>query len=333
MGTEQETEGLNDQIDADAIFREVYEASLKGTHPDYSKIDKKPEETPAEPEAQSEEQQETVEQEAPAAQTEAATTGTVPESPEELRARLATLEKEVNERAREAAEWKQKYKSDEGRVAAFQRRAQELERALREKPREQPKPATESKLKVEESEEWRTLQESDPVLARLLKNSVEEAVRQAEEKARLAAEAATKPLYEERESEYERRERDELYKLVPNLDEVKSSPLYAEWFESQDDGIKNLGYSARGVYRIMQLYDADMRARFAALEAAEQAAKPAETGNKPITAAPQVTAIQKERERKVQSQGVGGKVTATPNELSDEEIFARAYNANLAKRY
>ena len=74
-----------------------------------------------------------------------------------------------------------------------------------------------------------------------MKISIEEAARQAREEALGAVEAATKPLYIERETEYECREREELYRLVPNLDEVKASPVYEEWFLSQPDDIKNLG--------------------------------------------------------------------------------------------
>lgn len=323
MGTEQENQGLSEQFDENEIFKQAFESSLKGAVQEEKKVEVQPEEPPVE-------EVEQTEVAATDNAAEQAASEAAQDPVDDLKARLAALEKERDERAKEAAEWKQKYKSDEGRVAAFQRRAQELERQLRT-PKQDTKPAEPTKLKVEESEEWRNLQEIDPAMARLLKNSVEEAVRQAEEKARLAAEAATKPLYEERETEYERRERDELYRLVPNLDAVKSSETYAQWFNDQDESVKNLGYSAKGVYRIMQLYEADMRAIYGApeQEAKTEAEKPVD--NKP-QAAPQVAAIQKERERKVQAQGVAAKTVATPTELSDEEIFKRAYNSNLAKR-
>jgi hypothetical protein len=291
MGTEQENQGLSEQFDENEIFKKAFESSLKGAVQEEKKVEVQPEEPPVE-------EVEQTEVAATDNAAEQAASEAAQDPVDDLKARLAALEKERDERAKEAAEWKQKYKSDEGRVAAFQRRAQELERQLRT-PKQDTKPAEPTKLKVEESEEWRNLQEIDPAMARLLKNSVEEAVRQAEEKARLAAEAATKPLYEERETEYE--------------------------------SVKNLGYSAKGVYRIMQLYEADMRAIYGApeQEAKTEAEKPAD--NKP-QAAPQVAAIQKERERKVQAQGVAAKTVATPTELSDEEIFKRAYNSNLAKR-
>lgn len=329
MGTEQENEGLNDEFDADAIFKAVYEASLKGTQPDFGKIEKQPEEspvaeTPAEPQK---------EEEPPVAATEAAKEpekDPLADLPEDVRNRILALEKAAEERAREAAEWKQKYKSDEGRVAAFQRRAQELERKLQEKPKQQEQAKPESiKLKVEESEEWRALSESDPVLAKLWKNSLEEVARQAKEQAVSEARAAIKPLYEERELEYHSREEQKLRQMVPNLDEVVQSDVYADWYSRQPKSIQDMANSsADEAFRVLKMYAMDMQERYGA---------PVETQPAPVqptaAATPATTAkIQQERERKLQSQGVGGKVTATPNELSDEEIFKRAYNSNLSKR-
>lgn len=330
MGTEQENEGLS-EAETNKLFKSIYGSLLEGKDPEVGE-QPKPEETPA-PQVEA---TETVETEFAATQeqTEVAaenngqeTSEAEPQEQDNLPEAIKNRLKELEEVARERDQLRHRLKSDEGRVAAFQRKASELERLLREKTAKQETVQSNAKLKVEESEEWRTLQESDPVLARLLKNSVEEAVRQAEEKARLAAEAATKPLYEERETEYERREREKLYQLVPNLDEVRSSPTYAQWFDVQDDAIKNLGYSAEGVYRIMQLYDADMRAQLAALEA--KAGKPAP---QPQVPNPKATAIEEERKRRAQAQGVASKTQAAPVELDDEAYYKKVFSQHINKR-
>lgn len=332
MGTEQETEGLS-EAEANKLFKNVFGSFVNSKDP---VIESNEQPTP--------ESAPVVTNEAEATETEAASTDAAQESetpetqqettdpyeslPETIRNRI----KELEDAAKERDLLRHRLKSDEGRVAAHQRKANELERLLREKTAKAQETTTQ-KLKVEESEEWRTLSESDPVLARLIKTTMEESVRQAKEEARVAAEAATKPLYEERETEYERREREELYKLVPNLDEVKSSPLYAEWFETQDESVKNLGYSARGVYRIMQLYDADMRARFGAGEQASQ--EPAKvTDNKPAPAAPnqKVAAIEEERKRRAQTQGVASKTQSAPVELNDEDYYKKVFNQHINKR-
>lgn len=316
MGTEQETQGLS-EAEANKLFKNIYGSLLDGKDPEMP--EQPPESTPAP--ASSSEPTAVQEEEAPPET--APNTEDQPDELESVPEAIRNRIKELEEAARERDHLRHRLKSDEGRVAAHQRKANELERLLREKTAKQEAP--DKKLKVEESEEWRTLQESDPVLARLLKTSVEDAVRQAREEARLAAEAATKPLYDERESEYERRERSELYQLVPNLDEVKASPLYAEWFEAQDESVKNLGYSARGVYRIMQLYDTDMRQRFGATEAAVES-KPQVAPNQ------KVAAIETERARRAQAQGVASKTQAAPQELSDEDYYKRVFDQHINKR-
>src|SRR5574343_1405760 len=141
MGTEQENQGLSEQFDENEIFKQAFESSLKGAVQAEKKVEVQPEEPPVE-------EVEQTEVAATDNAAEQAASEAAQDPVDDLKARLAALEKERDERAREAAEWKQKYKSDEGRVAAFQRRAQELERQLRT-PKQDTKPAEPTKLKVE----------------------------------------------------------------------------------------------------------------------------------------------------------------------------------------
>jgi len=254
--------------------------------------------------------------------------------PENVRNIILQKEKELETARRAELEWKQKYKSDEGRIAALQRQKQEYERALRE--RQQPQQQTEqkqteSKLKVEETEEWKVLQESDPALAKLFKQFAEETTRQAEERAEARTRAATEPLYREREVSVQEQKRVRLTQLVPDLPKIVEDDNYFNWFQYQPPAIQQMADgSADEIAYVIGLFAKDRPDLFAPPQDSQKTTQ--ETVKQPPTPAPNVDKLTQERQRKVQVQGVTGKVTPTPTEMSEDDMFKLAFKNNLVKR-
>jgi len=251
--------------------------------------------------------------------------------PENIRNIILQKEKEIEAARRAELEWKQKYKSDEGRIAALQRQKQEYERVLRERNQTAPQPAgQERKSKVEETEEWKVLQESDPALAKLFKMSLEESTRQAEERAEARAKAALEPLYKEREFSFQEQKRARLNQWVPDLPQIVQDPNYAEWFEAQPEGVQRMADgSAEEIATVIRLFATDRPDLFAPPQQTQQ--QQTET-KRPATSAQNVDKLTQERQRKVQVQGVTGKVTPTPAEMSEDDMFKLAFKNNLVKR-
>lgn len=331
-GTEQNQNGLTD--DNDDLFELAFQSTLN----------RKPVEI-------KETKEETVESEGNAAdenETTAATTATeegnsdtgneagnndpLADLPENVRNIILQKEKELEAARRAELEWKQKYKSDEGRIAALQRQKQEYERALRERtqPTQTEQKQTETKLKVEETEEWKVLQEADPALAKLFKMHLEETTRQAEERAEARAKAAVEPLYREREVSVQEQKRVRLNQLVPDLPQIVQDPNYAEWFEAQPEGLQRMAEgSAEEIATVIRLFATDRPDLFAPPQHSQQS----QTETKqPVTSATNVDKLTQERQRKVQVQGVTGKVTPTPTEMSEDDMFKLAFKNNLVKR-
>lgn len=248
--------------------------------------------------------------------------------PENVRDIILQKEKEIEAARKAELEWKQKYKSDEGRIAALQRQKQEYERALRERTQTTQ---TETKLKVEETEEWKVLQEADPALAKLFKQFAEETTRQAEERAEARTRAATEPLYREREVSVQEQKRVRLNQLVPDLPQIVQDQNYAEWFEAQPEGVQRMADgTVEEIATVIRLFATDRPDLFAPPHHSQQS----QTETKqPATSAPvNVDKLTQERQRKVQVQGVTGKVTPTPTEMSEDDMFKLAFKNNLVKR-
>lgn len=327
-GTEQNQNGLTD--DNEDLFELAFQSTLN----------RKPVEI-------KETKEETVESEGNAAdenETTAATTATeegnsdtgneagnndpLADLPENVRNIILQKEKELEAARRAELEWKQKYKSDEGRIAALQRQKQEYERALRERTQTTQ---TETKLKVEETEEWKVLQEADPALAKLFKQFAEETTRQAEERAEARTRAATEPLYREREVSVQEQKRVRLAQLVPDLPQIVEDDNYFNWFQYQPPAIQQMADgSADEIAYVIGLFAKDRPDLFAPPQDSQKTTQ--ETVKQPPTPAPNVDKLTQERQRKVQVQGVTGKVTPTPTEMSEDDMFKLAFKNNLVKR-
>lgn len=332
-GTEQNQNGLTD--DNEDLFELAFQSTLN----------RKPVEI-------EETKEETVESEGNAAdenETTAATTATeegnsdtgneagnndpLADLPENVRNIILQKEKELEAARRAELEWKQKYKSDEGRIAALQRQKQEYERALRERtqPTQTEQKQTETKLKVEETEEWKVLQEADPALAKLFKQFAEETTRQAEERAEARTRAATEPLYREREVSVQEQKRVRLAQLVPDLPKIVEDGNYFNWFQYQPPAIQQMADgSADEIAYVIGLFAKDRPDLFAPPQDSQKTTQ--ETVKQPPTPAPNVDKLTQERQRKVQVQGVTGKVTPTPTEMSEDDMFKLAFKNNLVKR-
>jgi len=328
-GTESNQNGQTDTENLDELFDSVYNSAIKGQVVDTKEVEKAPEEAPP---AELQETQVVVSEEDKAAETTAANTGTeendpLRDLPESVRAFLEQKVREAEEAKQREAEWRQRYKSDEGRQAALQRKAQELERLLRDKA-QQPTPAQSTKLKVEETEEWKALSESDPVLAKVLRGIAEDASRQAEERTEARVKAATEPLYQERESTRVAFEQQRLLQMVPDLPVIVKDPNYHEWFERQPDSVKQLAASgfADDAFVAIKLFAMDRPDLFPAPQQ-PQAATPQQT-----PAPQQVDKLTQERQRKAQSQGVQSKIVTPPAELDEDALFKREYQKLLRQK-
>ena len=325
MGTEQENTGLSEteltEAEEKALYASAFNAISKGVPMEIEEEQKTPESTPEPQETQPEPENTAA---SPAAN----------ETPKEESAPQPVLPEDIHKRLKELEEERDRLKherdSAKGRAIAFQNKS---EQALQELQRQRAAQQTASqpsaqKSKIKDSEEWKLLQENDPVTARLLENFREETLRQAEEIARSNVKTAIEPFEQTFNRQESQKAQEELYKLVPNLDEVKESEPYKEWWFAQDESVHNLGFNPKGVYRIMQLYAADMNSTHGAKK--EEPAPVANTPA-PVVIPAVVNDIQKERERKLQGQGVTSKTTAPPTELSDEALFNKAYKDNLRR--
>lgn len=326
LGTEQEQNSLSGQdADIDALFDSVYNSTVSGKVVNIDEQEK-PEETPDESAEQTETVAEDTNTAAPAAEA-SDTEDPLKDLPESVRNYLKQKEQEAEEARKREAEWRQRYKSDEGRQAALQRKTQELERLLREKT-QQVTPAQNSKLKIEETEEWKALSDSDPVLAKVLRGIAEESTRQAEEKAEARIKAATEPLYQEREQSYAEREAQRLQQMVPDLPLIVKDTNYHDWFDRQPESVRRMAesVSADDNFTVIKLFAMDRPDLFPAPQQTTTAVGAS------VTPAPQVDKLNQERQRKAQSQGVQTKIVAPPTELDEKALFEQYYKKTLNKR-
>ena len=88
--------------------------------------------------------------------------------------------------------------------------------------------------------------------------------------------------------------------------------------------------SAEEIATVIRLFATDRPDLFAPPHHSQQS----QTETKqPATSAPvNVDKLTQERQRKVQVQGVTGKVTPTPTEMSEDDMFKLAFKNNLVKR-
>lgn len=326
FGTEQEDNGLTDESELNALFATAFGSAVKR-----EEVEIKPEETPVETTDQA-----PVAVEDNTAEVTQTTTedqdDPLKDLPESVREFIKKKEQEAEEARRKEAEWRQKFKSDEGRQAALQRKTQELERMLREKSSTAQTAPT--KLKTEESEEWKVLSENDPAMARLLKNLYEDATRQAEERAQAAIKPLVEPIERFQQESVQEREYHRLLQMVPDLNQITHDPNYGEWFYKQPESIQRMagGGSAEDQAYVIQLFSLARPDLFAPPQQNQEQAKTEAMktqSTQSVTSAPNVEKLAQDRAKKVQNQGVISKVVATPTEPSEDDLFKNAFKSAL----
>jgi len=125
-------------------------------------------------------------------------------------------------------------RSDNGRVAAFQRQARELKQALAQLKEQKNKPPGDGPPAADAApqtpEEWNSVIEADPVLAKavqaLLKSEVEAAKATVRGEFQEKLKGAVEPIYTDRVQQGRAEEQSKLLQLVPNAYEVIQSQPY-----------------------------------------------------------------------------------------------------------
>lgn len=330
MGTEQEQNGLMTEQEADAFFKDVFGDLVGGKHT--TAFEKEPDgKTPVQQEEKQEVNQEVETTETTDTTTAAAVDGVGTEVQEQQQDNSDPL-KDLPEEAKkifaqlvkDRDTWRQKYKSDEGRWLTFKTRADQLETKVKELSTAS---TTTANYKFKSTDEWKQLAENDPALAKLIENAVHEGRIEAEQ--RVAAEL--QPLKNQQIVREQNDERAELLRMVPNLDEVLASDTYKDWFESQPANVTSIGTSAIGAYRLLQMYDVDMKAKY------PQTQKENKSTDTQVVVDPKVAQqankVQEARNQRVQVTNVKNVAASPPSqEVSDMEYYKKVYNSFLHKR-
>jgi hypothetical protein len=243
--------------------------------------------------------------------------GTPPASPTE------TAEERVKRLEQERAQLEHRLKSDAGRVAALQRKVDDLLRARAESPPESKPAAKEpSVAKTKFDEKLAKARELDPDLADLMEALREDAIEKANSLVTDKVSQTEQILRQREEQEVFHREKARLLEMVPEADEVFKNPAWRQWKESQPPAILALASSlnADEMYLAMQKFASDMQRDYPELY-------PAPTQGKTPPAQPDPTAnkVAADRTRKLASSAPAPSGTAAKQGKSgpqtDEELF------------
>ena len=206
----------------------------------------------------------------------------------------------INKLEQEKAQFEHRFKSDLGRVAALQRKVDELSRALAapQKAHEAAPAATSPNVaKSKFDEKIARVKELDPELADVLLALKEEALESSRKELTDKVSQTEQLFRQKEEQEMWHREKARLLELVPQADQVFSNPLWREWKESQSPGVFALASSmnADEMYLAMQKFAADTARMYP--ELAQPVVTPAETPAVP--ASPAVNKLLDDRARKL----------------------------------
>lgn len=252
---------------------------------------------------------------------------------------LASLDPKIRERVIQELEQKQKLehriKSDEGRIAAFQRRYEEQRKlAVQQEefikklqsstalPQGQspaaPKQQSPS-LTIDDDPDLKQIAETDEQLARTMLRR-EQQLRQELDQLRNMVDERLSPLQQRFEEVQTNAELDKLLQRVPNAIEVFNSREWDEWVSLKSERVKALALSdkADDALEALRLYAADMQAWYGNPQQPAQQQQPAPQVD------PRAGKVQQERERKLQAQPVGSAAVRPPQKAEPtlEEIMA-----------
>lgn len=221
-----------------------------------------------------------------------------------------------------------RYRSDDGRVSAFQRKVRELESKLAaldppstSKPAPPPASSVLDPSEVEAAKELEALKRVDPALYKIL--VARDAAHKKEIEALKAAVSTELAPVRQTVTTIERdREKARLRELVPNIEEVIASDEFLAYQDTAPAIVKQWlkSKSADDVVEAMKAYAIHLQTsgRYTPAPAAPTANAPA------ATASP----VASERERKLATSVNVNKAPAAPvrKELTDQELFDQVYN-------
>lgn len=241
---------------------------------------------------------------------------TPPASPEE------TPEDRIKRLEQERAQYEHRVRSDAGRVAALQRKVDELLRA-QATPVAKKEPAPEpSVAKTKFDERIAKVRELDPELADVLEALREDVTEKSNALVTDKVSQTEELLRQREEQEVFAREKARLLEMVPQADDVFRNPLWRQWKERQPSAIHALASSmdADEMYLAMQKFAADMQREYP-----EQYPTPATAGATPATVSPEAAKVTNDRARKLaasapSSSGVAAK-QGKNGPQTQEELF------------
>jgi hypothetical protein len=245
--------------------------------------------------------------------------GTVPasqtppaESPED---RIKRLEQE-------RAQFEHRVRSDAGRVAALQRKVDDLLRAQAPPPTKQPavqEPSVATKTKYDELRA--KAKELDPDLVDLLDAYRDDVTEKASALVTNKVSQTEEFLRQREEQETFNREKARLLALVPEADEVFRNPAWRQWKDSQPPEVYALANSLNAdvMYLAMQKFAADMQRDYPDLY-------PQQPQGVGTSASPAASKVATDRARKLASSapaptGIAAK-QGKAGPQTDEELFA-----------
>jgi hypothetical protein len=161
------------------------------------------------------------------------------------------VKENLSKELQEKLYYQQKYKSDFGRQSALQRKLFETRKemeALRAQIAKPQDPALAAAAKQDEAkalELWEQLKQADSNLANAIESRLKVEANQVRTELNSKVDATVNPLNQHIEESYVDEQRRLLQEQVPNLHEVISSPVYAEWINNRaPPGIRNLALNS-----------------------------------------------------------------------------------------
>jgi hypothetical protein len=230
------------------------------------------------------------------------------------------------------------YKSVNGRVAAYQRRYDELQKKavqqeellkkLQATAQPQGNPAASEKnpsVSLDDDPDLKQIAETDEQLARVIRRR-EQMLNEKISKLENMVTESINPLKQGFEQQQVNSELNRLVQRIPNAIEIFNyrSPegvnVWDDWVNSQPKGVQTLALSdnADDVARALELYGQDMYRIYGSQQKEEPASQ------KPVADSEKAAKVQQERERKLQAQPVGSASVRPPQrtEPTLEEIMA-----------
>jgi len=224
----------------------------------------------------------------------------------------ATLRERVQAEIQRAQQLEHRIKSDDGRVAAFQRKADELKRELQEMRRQPVVPEQPAGIQGV-PEEWKPVIENDPLLAKAVEaliRSEKEALRKEFKETQAAV---IKPLEDDRKQQQIEHEIEQLAKHVPDWKELRETEMFKGWLEYEASPILqqawNSSYNHRDILAVYNAFAVDMigSGRVSSPAPAEAAHVPA-----PVDTS-RADNIAADRERKLQQTPIASRENVLPH--------------------